>query len=186
MRRHGMENKLKTRAKSRKNKNRKGFVGDKSSSETDDVLGGVWRNTIFWVGEESTWIIESSLCMRAQLAGIAMLSLFGLWDQQRFGGQASLEASPVAAQKWGKLCSAGFSQAPPWECFPVWQHFDLLWVQMVPDQSSDLCLDLDLSLPQYKIDKFQLWPQIRPRLWSVVNTYEYATNIWILHSVIPF
>lgn len=36
-----MENKLKTRAKSRKNKNRKGFVGDKSSSETDDVLGGV-------------------------------------------------------------------------------------------------------------------------------------------------
>lgn len=43
MRRHGMENKLKTRAKSRKNKNRKGFVGDKSSSETDDVLGGCMK-----------------------------------------------------------------------------------------------------------------------------------------------
>lgn len=36
-----MESKLKTRAKSRKNKNRKGFVGDKSRSETDGVLGDV-------------------------------------------------------------------------------------------------------------------------------------------------
>lgn len=44
--------------------------------------------------------------MEAQLAGIAMLSLPGLWDQQRFGGQAPLEASPVSAHQWGKLCSA--------------------------------------------------------------------------------
>lgn len=94
--------------------------------------------------------------MEAQLAGIAVLSLFGLWDQQRFGGQAPLEASPLFAHQWGKLCSAGFSQAPPWECFPAWQHFDLLSFQMAPNQSSDLWLGLDLSLPQYKIDKFKL------------------------------
>lgn len=40
-----MESKLKTGAKSRKNKNRKGFVGDKSRSETDGVLGVYHRNT---------------------------------------------------------------------------------------------------------------------------------------------
>lgn len=110
MRRHGMESKLKTRAKSRKNTNRKDCVGDKSRSETNGVLGDVSENhRIFWVGEESlspTWIIESSSCMEAQLAGIAMLSLPGLWDQQRFGGQAPLEVSPVPAHQWGKLCSA--------------------------------------------------------------------------------
>lgn len=148
MQRHGMESKLKTRAKSRKNKNRKGFVGDKSRSETDGVLGVYHRNTEY----SEQWTIESSSCMEAQLAGIAVLSLFGLWDQQRFGGQAPLEASPLSAHQWGKLCSAGFSQAPPWECFPAWQHFDLLSFQMAPNQSSDLWLGLDLSLPQYKID----------------------------------
>lgn len=94
--------------------------------------------------------------MGAQLAGIAMLSLFGLWNQERFGGQTPLEAPPVSSHQWGKLCSAGISQAPPWECFPVWQHFDLLSVQMVPDQSSGLCLGLELSLSQYKMDKFKL------------------------------
>lgn len=41
MQSQGMESKLKTRAKSRKNKNRKYFVGDKSRSETDGVLGDV-------------------------------------------------------------------------------------------------------------------------------------------------
>ena len=44
MQRHGMESKQKTRARSRKNKNRKGFVGDKSRSGTDGVLGDVWRH----------------------------------------------------------------------------------------------------------------------------------------------
>lgn len=39
--RHGMGSKLKTRAKSRKNKNRKGFVGGKSGSEADGVQGDV-------------------------------------------------------------------------------------------------------------------------------------------------
>lgn len=42
--RHSMESKQKTRARSRKNKNRKGFVGDKSRSGTDGVLGHIWRH----------------------------------------------------------------------------------------------------------------------------------------------
>lgn len=75
--------------------------------------------------------------MEAQLAGIAMLSSFGLWDQQRFGGQAPLEASPLSAHQWGKLCSAGLGQAPLGECSPA---LGFALIQMVPDQSSDLCL----------------------------------------------
>lgn len=108
-----------------------------------------------------------------------MLSLFGLWDQQRFGGQAPLGASALSAHQWGKLCPAGFSQVLP--CFPVWQHFDLLSVQMVPDQSSDLSRGLDLSLPQYKMDKFKLWSQIPQdcevlsTLMSILLTFEYFT-----------
>jgi len=83
MQRHGTESKPKTRARSRKNKNRKGFVGDKSRS----------------------WCFKGRV--QAQLPGIAMLSLPQLRGHEKLGGQAALEAAPLSAHRWGKLCSAG-------------------------------------------------------------------------------
>lgn len=45
--------------------------------------------------------------MEAQLAGIEMLSLPGLWGRQKLGGRAPLEASLLFACRWAKFCPAG-------------------------------------------------------------------------------
>lgn len=87
MQRHSTASKQKTGARSRKNKNRKGFVGDKSRSGTDGVLAQ-------WMyGAAGSWRCNGE---PTQAAGPPEIR----WS----GSPGSI---PAACRLVGKLCSAG-------------------------------------------------------------------------------